>query len=101
MKGEKGWGSNKNSRRALIAEDYRIVMMFGDNLGDFVDGSDNKNSSVHRMTVTKKYKEMWGQYWFMLPNPNYGDWENSIIDFKYSIPKDEQLQIKIDALDTK
>ena len=52
MKGEKGWGSNKNSRRALIAEDYRIVMMFGDNLGDFVDGSDNKNSSDHRMTVT-------------------------------------------------
>ena len=101
MKGEKNWGSNKNSRRSLIAKDYRIVMMFGDNLGDFIDGSDNKNSSEHRMAVTKKYKQMWGHYWFMLPNPNYGDWENSVIDFKYNIPKEEQLQIKIDALDTK
>ena len=101
MKGEKGWGSNKNSRRSLIAEDYRIVMMFGDNLGDFIDGSDNKNSSEHRMEVTKRYQDMWGQYWFMLPNPNYGDWESSIIDFKYNISKEKQLQIKIDALDTK
>ncbi len=101
MKGEKGWGSNKNSRRSLIAEDYRIVMMFGDNLGDFIDGSDNKNSSEHRMEVTKKHQDMWGQYWFMLPNPNYGDWESSIINFKYNISKEKQLQIKIDALDTK
>ena len=44
---------------------------------------------------------MWGQYWFMLPNPNYGDCESSIIDFKYNISKKKQLQIKIDALDTK
>ena len=51
--GRKNWGSNKNSRRSLVAKDYRIVMMFGDNLGDFIDGSDNKNSSEHRMAVTK------------------------------------------------
>ena len=101
MKGENNWGSNKNSRRALIARDYRIVMLFGDNLGDFIDGSDNKNTPDHRMKVTKEYQDMWGHYWFMLPNPNYGDWENSIINFKYNTPKNEQLQIKIDALDTK
>ena len=35
-------------------------MMFGDNLGDFIDGSDNKNSSEHRMEVTKKHQDMWG-----------------------------------------
>ena len=74
--------------------------MFGDNLGDFIDGSDNKNSSDHRTTATKKYKQMRGHYWFMCQT-NYGDLENSVIDFKYNIPKEEQLQIKIDALDTK
>ena len=82
----------------MIARDYRIVMLFGDNLGDFIDGSDNKIHS--RMKVTKEYQDMWGQLVYAA-KLNYGDWENSIIDFKYNTPKNEQLQIKIDALDTK
>jgi predicted secreted acid phosphatase len=44
---------------------------------------------------------MWGEYWFMLSNPNYGDWENAIINFNFGLPKDEQLQKKLDALDPK
>ena len=49
MKNEKpNWGSNKNSRRSLVAENYRIVMMVGDNLGDFVDGSNNKATAEIR-----------------------------------------------------
>ena len=102
MKNEKpNWGSNKNSRRSLVAENYRIVMMIGDNLGDFVDGSDNKASAEVRLKAAKKYSEMWGKYWFMLANPTYGDWENTIIDFKYEIPRSEQLKIKLETLDSK
>ena len=71
MKNEKpNWGSNKNSRRSLVAENYRIVMMIGDNLGDFVDGSDNKASAeLVRLKAAEKYSEMWGTHWFMLANP--------------------------------
>ena len=36
MKGESGWASDKTSRRALIAEDYRIIMIVGDQLSDFL-----------------------------------------------------------------
>ena len=32
------WGSAKGTRRAAIAKDYRIVLLVGDNLGDFSDG---------------------------------------------------------------
>ena len=35
MKGENNWGSDKTSRRELIAKDYRILMMFGDQISDF------------------------------------------------------------------
>ena len=101
MKNEKpNWGSNKNSRRSLVAENYRIVMMVGDNLGDFVDGSDNKASAEIRLKAAEKYSEMWGTHWFMLANPTYGDWENTIIDFKYEIPRSEQLKIKLNTLDS-
>ena len=101
MKNEKpNWGSNKNSRRSLVAENYRIVMMIGDNFGDFVDGSDNKATAEIRLNAAKKYSHMWGTHWFMLANPTYGDWENTIIDFKYEIPRSEQLKIKLNTLDS-
>ena len=94
MKNEKpNWGSNKNSRRSLVAENYRIVMMIGDNLGDFVDGSDNKASAEIRLKAAEKYSEMWGTHWFMLANPTYGDWENTIIDFKYEIPNEVTFKV--------
>ena len=95
------WGSNKNTRRQHVAKDYRIVMMIGDNLGDFVDDEENSSSPDIRMAAAKRYYDMWGKYWFMLANPTYGDWENALIDFKYEIPKSEQLQIKSQALDVK
>jgi|TARA_B100000809_G_scaffold53653_2_gene49137 acid phosphatase len=102
MKGERpDWTSNKTSRRSLIAEKYRILMILGDNLGDFVDSSENITSPKNRRAVAEKYRNMWGEYWFMLSNPNYGDWENAIIDFNFGLPKDQQLQRKLDALDPK
>ena len=78
-----------------------IILMIGDNLGDFVDGSDNKASAEIRLKAAEKYSEMWGTHWFMLANPTYGDWENTIIDFKYEIPRSEQLKIKLETLDSK
>ena len=74
--------------------------MIGDNLGDFVDGSDNKASAEIRLNAAKKYAHMWGTNWFMLANPTYGDSENTIIDFKYAIPRSEQIKIKLETLDS-
>jgi len=36
MKNENGWTSDKVSRRQLISEDYRILLLIGDQLGDFI-----------------------------------------------------------------
>ena len=100
-RGENGWGSNKASRRELIAKDYRIVMMFGDNFGDFVDNNENLLSPKDRVETIKKYSKYWGTSWYMLSNPMYGAWEGAIIDFDYGQPRDELLQKKLDALDSK
>ncbi len=100
-RGENNWGSNKSSRRELLARDYRIVMMFGDNLGDFVDIKENNLSPAERISVTKKYNDYWGVSWYMFSNPMYGDWEGSIIDFDYSISRDKKLEKKSKSLDQK
>ena len=100
-RGENGWGSNKTSRRELIAKDYRIVMMFGDNFGDFVDMNENLLSPKERVETIKKYTKYWGRSWYMLANPMYGAWEGSIINFDYSPSRKELVKKKFDALDSK
>jgi len=63
------WNSgNKTSRRAVIAANYRIVALVGDDLGDFVDPA---RFAGDRARLEPRF----GQSWFILPNPIYGSWD--------------------------
>lgn len=67
----------KGQRRRLIDRDYRVVLMLGDNLGDFLDGI---NADVAtRQALMAPYADWWGVRWFMLPNPSYGSWQNAVL----------------------
>ena len=78
VRGEKEeWGSAKATRRAAVAADFRVIMMFGDNFGDFTDDIDG--SIDERLEVMDKYATYWGERWFMLPNPTYGSWESAAL----------------------
>ncbi len=78
MRGEKeDWGSDKTTRRQAISFDYRIIMLIGDNLGDFMSAP--KGTPAERDTAAAKHRDWWGQRWFMLPNPTYGSWERALI----------------------
>jgi 5'-nucleotidase (lipoprotein e(P4) family) len=57
----------KTHRRAVIAANYRIVALVGDDLGDFVDP---KLFAGDRARLEPRF----GQSWFVLPNPMYGSW---------------------------
>jgi len=75
LRGEReDWGAEKRSRRAHVAERYRILMLVGDNLGDFLPVSVQGGTPAERSTCTGGYREMWGRKWFVLPNPAYGSW---------------------------
>ncbi len=67
----------KGTRRKLIDREYRVVMLFGDNLGDFLDGIGTDIET--RKVLAAPYADWWGRRWFMLPNPSYGSWENAIL----------------------
>lgn len=69
-----GWTSEKQSRRDLIAGKYRILMMFGDDLGDFLPNVKHNVTPEIRDRQVKKYQAYWGRKWFVLPNPDYGSW---------------------------
>lgn len=98
MRDENGWGSDKVSRRALVANDYRILMLVGDQLTDFISLEEATTDIVSRKELAEKYSDMWGQKWFMLTNPMYGKWEAAIYGNKYPDTKEEIMQMRLDAL---
>lgn len=97
-KGEKdSWGSDKTPRRKTIAEDFRIVLLIGDNLGDFV--GETEVSSEARSKKVRKWRERWGKHWITVANPMYGDWESSAYDYDHGLDRSEKIEQKLDALE--
>ena len=90
-----GWSSDKESRRQFIAQSYRVLMLFGDDLSDFI--SDYRVAPDLRVNAALKHGE-WGTKWFMLPNPMYGSWEASLYDFRADLSPDEVSRQKFDKL---
>ena len=76
------WGREKQSRRDLIARDYRVIMLFGDQLGDFVACARSSIEAPCTVAATAgsrralflQHQAYWGRGWYMLPNPMYGSW---------------------------
>jgi len=67
------WGSDKDSRRKVIEDKYRVIFYIGDDLGDFIEGVRNMSFEERNNSVLQ-YKEFWGKQWIILPNPVYGSW---------------------------
>ena len=98
MKNENGWTSDKVSRRELIAQDYRILLLIGDQLGDFISLDEATAGMDSRKEIAAKYEEMWGKKWFMITNPIYGRWEASIYNNEYPDTERELMQMRLKAL---
>jgi 5'-nucleotidase (lipoprotein e(P4) family) len=98
MQGEKpDWGSKKGTRRAVIVKDYRVLLEFGDNFGDFDDRYGS--SEADRLKFFEENKERWGREWLVIANPTYGSFDAAPFGFNYKAPADEQRKAKWDVLD--
>lgn len=71
-------------RRQTIAATHSIVMLLGDNLGDFSSLFDKKTSYQRNQNVNAVADEF-GKRFIALPNPVYGDWEASLYNYNYSL----------------
>ena len=76
--------SSKEVRRQGIAANHTIVMLMGDNLGDFSSLFDKKSSDERKVDVNSVAPEF-GNRFIVLPNPVYGDWESSLYKYNYSL----------------
>jgi 5'-nucleotidase (lipoprotein e(P4) family) len=74
--GENGWTSDKTARRAQIARSYRVLLLVGDDMNDFVATA--KLTALQRVDLARKHADRWGRSWILLPNPVYGSWERAL-----------------------
>ncbi len=78
------WDREKVIRRDLIAQNYRIIMLIGDDLSDFIPCVRDKiyepckegATAASRQNQTELYERYWGAGWYVLPNPMHGSWTN-------------------------
>ncbi len=77
-----GWNKEKKNRRDVIAEEYRVIMLMGDDLGDFIPCSRRRAVTPcgegatmdSRKRATEEHGDYWGNGWYILPNPMHGSW---------------------------
>lgn len=96
VKGCEQIGSQKSCRRQLISRHYRVLMQFGDQIGDFVTVV--ANHAAGRRQAMAPYLGWIGKRWFVLPNPTYGSWEPALFNNNWAAPRDERRRDKLEAL---
>lgn len=75
LRGDAPDGSGKDGRRGMISENYCVIALVGDQLGDIADPFNDKTLSVaerRALTEVPAVASLWGNGWFVLPNPVYG-----------------------------
>ena len=90
---QEDWTSDKTSRRDFVAATHRILLMLGDDLNDFAYAGKN-HTAASRRKIAADNNAMFGDKWFMLPNPNYGGWERSLYQFNDRLPREKKLEFK-------
>ena len=84
--------SSKKERRQSIEKTHKIVLLVGDNLGDFLDIFDKKNIN-RRFEITDSLKNEFGKRFIILPNSMYGTWVNAILNYRNSLTPEQKLEI--------
>ncbi|HET8819494.1 MAG TPA: HAD family acid phosphatase, partial [Xanthomonadaceae bacterium] len=91
-------GSDKDCRRRQVAERFRVLMLVGDQLGDFVEPA--PDTPAARQAVVERHDGWFGERWWMLPNPTYGGWEPALFGNDWQLAPGERRAAKRAALET-
>ena len=82
LSNERGWTREKVTRRMHIAQTHRVIMLFGDDFGDFIPCVRSETlppcmtsaTSESRRADLERFSRYWGSGWYVLPNPMHGSW---------------------------
>ncbi|HVW95163.1 MAG TPA: 5'-nucleotidase, lipoprotein e(P4) family [Mucilaginibacter sp.] len=88
--------SSKQVRRNEVAKTHQIILLFGDNLPDVSELYDAPYTEDSRNAATEKLRKEFGSRYIIIPNPDYGDWENAIYDgANTNAKKDSVIRAKL------
>ncbi|WP_082657525.1 MULTISPECIES: HAD family acid phosphatase [unclassified Sphingopyxis] len=93
LMGDDAGGSSKDGRRATIASKYCVIILGGDQLGDFSQQFNVKDlPAAQRMALATSTgtTALWDKGWFLFPNPVYGPWEK--LGWDDAFPSDKQWE---------
>ncbi|MEL7834686.1 5'-nucleotidase, lipoprotein e(P4) family [Fodinibius sp. Rm-B-1B1-1] len=93
------WTSAKTERRAHVAKNHRIIMLFGDDLNDFISAKGISQQQRDELVVANNNR--WNRSWYILPNPVYGSWENALYNFDDSLSSAQKDSAKKARLNPK
>lgn len=82
---ERGWTREKLTRRLFVARTHRVIMLFGDDLGDFIAcvraspkaPCTEAATRESRLQAIDRHAKYWGNGWYILPNPMHGSWTSA------------------------
>lgn len=90
-------GSEKGCRRQHVGRTHRVLMQFGDQIGDMV--TIEANNPAGRQAALEPYLGWFGERWWVLPNPTYGSWEPALFNNAWDLPEAERRRLKLEAMD--
>lgn len=78
------WTKEKLARREQLARTHRIIMLIGDDLGDFIPcmrstpaaPCTDAATAQSRQRKVAQFSGYWGHGWYILPNPMHGSWRS-------------------------
>lgn len=93
--GDDASGSSKDARRATIASRYCVIILAGDQLGDFSQQFNVKDLPAATRTALATgpaAAALWDKGWFLFPNSVYGPWEK--LGWGDTFPSDKNWEPK-------
>jgi 5'-nucleotidase (lipoprotein e(P4) family) len=85
--------STKTARRDLVKENYEIILLIGDNMGDFSEIFEDRSNN-YGFELIDKNKDKFGDRFIVLPNPMYGSWKKAVLDYKKDLSNEEKYDLR-------
>ena len=82
--------SSKVERRAVLENDYDILLLVGDNLADH-SGIWEKRGDDYGFAAVDANRDLFGTRYIVLPNPMYGNWLNELMNLTEGTTTREKL----------
>jgi 5'-nucleotidase (lipoprotein e(P4) family) len=90
--------NSKENRRKPIEDEYRVILLLGDNLDDFTNAFEERGGEK-RKEMVRTLRSSFGRRFILFPNPMYGSWESALYEYKNDLSPELRSRARMDALE--